>query len=274
MAQRAPNPCQGRPGNPQHAILSRMQVFHAGKPADRSEWRRNTDCAQLNTAGSTWIHVCRAAPTTRPSASYSVLAVNDLRPSVPRCRPTTTCASPTTGSASTRAAIRPRTHGRPSRSSDQPPTQSRAAHVVATPQRCTPSTRSVDSAWPGCGTHSDATNPGSVPIGPGKIRSPSPSSRSGPQAKQEGNGWARRPGYRSIASAATFGGTASTASTACDDGTASATRLSCSDSTVTPPTEEAAGGPASGGGRRRLPSPAPPSVAAPAPPNARAVNPP
>ena len=79
-------------------------------------------------------------------------------------------------------------------SSDHPPTQSRAAQVVAKPQRCTASSRSLDSPLLGWGTHVEATKPRSPPTGPEKIRSPSPAARAGPHAKQIGNGCPARPG--------------------------------------------------------------------------------
>jgi hypothetical protein len=57
--------------------------------------------------------------------------VNVLRPSLPRARPITTCSSPITGSASTRAVIEPSTISRSLMSPAQAPMQSSAAQVTA-----------------------------------------------------------------------------------------------------------------------------------------------
>src|SRR5689334_19851400 len=86
----------------------------------------------------------------RPSASYSVLAVLVLRPSVARCSPTTTCGSPSTGSSSTTHVIRASTLASPADwPAAQPLVQSRAAQVQGAAARAVGSRYSCQSAASG-----------------------------------------------------------------------------------------------------------------------------
>ena len=120
--------------------------------------------------------MARATAHRPPASSRIALTAWYFRPSRPRSALVTTWRAPTVGSLSTRAAMRPSTNGPSAVGSANAGAllgQSSAAHTIGT--------------LTSVGTHGAANSPVGSTV-PANRRRPSPSARSGPHAKQVGNG--------------------------------------------------------------------------------------